>query len=204
MKTANHVVCDLGGVLIDLDWFEKMRVLFPRLKEHDQLLKMWLSLDSVKSFESGKSEFNQFYEAFISETGISMTCEDFRRDFCSIIGAVKERGIEILTKIKAQAHLSLLSNTNPLHIETLNAQTDLLSHFDQLFLSYEIKLVKPDMAIYHKVCRQLNTAPESVYFFDDNRENIASAAACGINAYRVTSPTDILEILSAQNWFEVI
>lgn len=204
MKTENHVVCDLGGVLIDLDWFEKMRALFPDLRDHEQILNVWLSLDSVKDFESGKSDFSQFYEAFLGETGISMTQKDFRLDFCSIIGPVKERGIEILNEIKLRANLSLLSNTNPLHIETLTAQTDLLSHFDRLFLSYEMKLIKPDKAIYREVCRRLNAVPESVYFFDDNRENIVAAAACGINAYRVSSPTDILEILSAQKWFEVV
>lgn len=204
MKTDNHVVCDLGGVLIHLDWIEKMQTIFPELGDHDQILTMWLSLSSVKDFESGNSDFNQFYEAFQGETGISMSQENFRRDFCSIIGPVKERGIEILDEIRERANLSLLSNTNPLHIETLTAQTDLLSHFDQLFLSYEMGLVKPDVAIYREVCRRLNTTPESVYFFDDNRENIAAATACGINAYCVSCPAEILEILSAQKWFGVV
>lgn len=190
------VLCDLGGVLIELDWLSSAKDLFGDDLSPDSLLDKWLSLESVKKFETGLCSFDEFYRFFCSETHINRDFSRFRHDFVSIIGALKPDCEKILCDLKEKFHLALLSNTNYLHIEYLREKNNLLDIFDHLFLSYEMQLVKPEPQIYEAVCRQLNRQPEEIFFFDDNSRNVAVAKMLGIKAFQATSPGDIREIMA--------
>lgn len=55
--------------------------------------------------------------------------------------------------------------------------------FDKVFLSYEMKLIKPEPKIYQKVIKEIEANPKDMYFFDDKEENVIAAIKEGINAY---------------------
>ena len=64
-----------------------------------------------------------------------------------------------------------------------------VSIFDEMFLSFKLGMLKPNDDIYQYVINKLNTKPENIYFFDDNKENVDGAIRNGINAYQVTGET---------------
>ncbi len=190
------VLSDLGGVLINLNWESSARNLFGTAFQRHELLSHWLSLQSVKQFEAGRCDFGEFHRLFSEETGSRLSIEDFEQEFLSIIGPVKPDCIAIMEELKRHYRLAMLSNTNHRHIELLRGQTSLLECFDELFLSYRMHLIKPDPVIFQKVCEQLNTVPEKVFFFDDSQTNVAAAQKEGLHAWRVTSPNEILDIMN--------
>ena len=199
MNSSNNkkiILCDLGGVLIELNWYDKMRALFPQLQLKEEILNMWLGLKSVKYYESGKCGFDEFYELFIKETKLDINFDTFKKDFCSIIGELKPNCLEILQQLKAYGTLAMLSNTNSIHIETLRERTCLFDHFEHLFFSYEMGMVKPDIAIYKEIIRRLDVNADAIFFFDDNLQNVQSAYQAGINAFVVTDPQRIITIMS--------
>ena len=59
-------------------------------------------------------------------------------------------------------------------------------NFDYLFLSYEIKCIKPSNDIYLQVIDALDCEADNIIFFDDNQKNVNGAKQLGINAYQVT------------------
>ena len=185
------ILCDLGGVLIDLHWEKSARSLFGTELSKEQLLEKWLSLSSIKTFEAGLCSFADFFRAFCQENPVSLSQEDFMKEFIGIIGPVKPGSIEILRRLKKNNRLALLSNTNALHIDFLRQQSDLLDCFDRLFLSYEMHLVKPDPAIFSQVANQLQVEPEKILFFDDSKTNIEAAIKSGFRAFQVESPEEI-------------
>ncbi|MFZ5953131.1 MAG: HAD family hydrolase [Candidatus Rifleibacteriota bacterium] len=191
------VLSDLGGVLIDLNWESSARKLFGKSLQRHELLSHWLSLQSVKEFEAGQCDFGEFHRAFCQETGSWLPLKDFEKEFLSIIGPVKPDCIAIMEELKRHYRLAMLSNTNHRHIDLLRNQTSLLECFDELFLSYRMHLIKPDPMIFRKVCEQLNTVPEKVFFFDDSLTNVTAAQNEGLHAWQVNSPGEILEIMSA-------
>lgn len=186
------VLCDLGGVLIDLNWISSAQALFGRDLSRDELLEKWLSLESIKRFEAGLCDFSEFYRNFNNENPTSLSEAEFYQQFLSIIGAVKSGCLEILCQLKQTFKLALLSNTNALHIEHLRRQTGLLDYFDRLFLSYEMHLVKPEPKIFATVAQQLECKPEEIYFFDDSPTNVKAAGQSGLKAFQVTDPSAIL------------
>jgi len=190
------ILCDLGGVLIDLHWQERARALFPLEQDPEELKRRWLQLESARAYESGKTDFEGFYHAFVAETAGRLSFEDFRREFAGIIGPLKADCMEILESLRRYGTLAMLSNTNAVHVEMLRKSTNVFKPFDHLFFSYEMGMVKPDREIYETVCSHLHKEPQLLHFFDDSEANVAAARAVGINAHVVTSPRQIYEIMS--------
>lgn len=190
------VLCDLGGVLIDLNWVERARGLFGSDIDGDELKSRWLKLTSAREYEGGKIDFAEFYRRFMAETGSNVNYSTFSAEFAGIIGRVKDGCMGILNEIKKSATLAMLSNTNDVHVQMLRQSSDIFSPFQHLFLSYEMGMVKPDHEIYRQVCATLGCSAEEIYFFDDSLANIEAARACGLNAFRVDSPQEIQTTLT--------
>ena len=83
---------------------------------------------------------------------------------------LKQRGI--LTAI-----LSNLGDTVHANIEREFAW---LSRFNVLVWSYELRIAKPDPAIYRHTLKELSVRPEEALFVDDKQVNIDAARALGM------------------------
>jgi putative hydrolase of the HAD superfamily len=55
------------------------------------------------------------------------------------------------------------------------------AHFDHQILSCEIKLIKPDAAIFRHTVERLGLRPEETLFVDDREANIEAAREVGLN-----------------------
>lgn len=57
---------------------------------------------------------------------------------------------------------------------------DWLGRFDVLVLSYQLRTVKPDPAIYRYVLEKLGSLAGETLFVDDRQENVDAALALGM------------------------
>ena len=69
--------------------------------------------------------------------------------------------------------------------------------FECHFPSYELRVAKPDPAIFRRVAELLDVAPARIVFFDDHQWNVDSASSVGMTAHRVDDPTAARAILTA-------
>lgn len=194
--TERIILCDLGGVLIDLHWEQHARALFGQECDSEALKRRWLQLQSTRLYEAGKTDFTGFYRAFAVETGSCLNLNDFEREFAGIIGPLKPDCLAILEELSGYDELAMLSNTNPVHVELLRRTTGVFKPFKHLFFSYEMGMVKPDREIYEEVCRLLRREPQQIHFFDDSLANVEAAQHAGLNAYLVNRPAQIKEIVA--------
>jgi hypothetical protein len=63
--------------------------------------------------------------------------------------------------------------------------------FDGYVLSYELRLLKPDPAIYRAAARLAGSEPAECVFIDDMEENVKGAAAAGLAGIRYAPETDL-------------
>jgi putative hydrolase of the HAD superfamily len=84
--------------------------------------------------------------------------------------AIKQRGL--LTAI--------VSNMGDAVHEHMERELDWLSRFDLLVWSYQLRVAKPDAAIYRYALERLGTRPEETLFVDDKAENVETAVAMGM------------------------
>ena len=71
----------------------------------------------------------------------------------------------------------MLSNALPNLIDT----ADFLTSSENVFVSYELGLLKPNQEIYKKVLQTLNIEPEEAVFIDDKPRNVEAAESLGIH-----------------------
>jgi len=60
--------------------------------------------------------------------------------------------------------------------------------FDEMVISAEVGVVKPDPRIYHLALERLEASPEAAVFIDDFRRNVEGARAVGLNAIHFKDP----------------
>ena len=111
----------------------------------------------------------------------------------------KER-IELISSLKENYKLFLLSNTNSIHIDYLKNRfkkikwDKFISLFDETYLSYQIGMRKPDLEIFEHLLVKECLNPEEVLFIDDSIQHIESANKLGINCFLLEKGVDVTTI----------
>jgi putative hydrolase of the HAD superfamily len=86
---------------------------------------------------------------------------------------------------------ALLSNMHPEMIVYLRENFDWLEVFDFMTFSAEVRLIKPDRAIYEHTLKGLGVMAGETLFVDDREINVSAARKLGIRAVRFQSAAQL-------------
>ena len=109
------------------------------------------------------------------------------REFLSRVDAKKLATIDRLRERGIRTYV--LSNTNPTAIEIVRDRVreatgrELESYFDDIFLSYRLKILKPAPAIFEKMIALSGLNPKETLFIDDGSRNADTAHRLGFAVY---------------------
>jgi HAD superfamily hydrolase (TIGR01509 family) len=93
--------------------------------------------------------------------------------------------------------VGLLSNMHPDMVTHCRKHFSWLKDFDFVTFSGEVRLIKPDPAIYLHTLRGLGVTASEAAFLDDREVNIQAARALGITAIHVRSMAQLRNDLQA-------
>jgi glucose-1-phosphatase len=198
------VVFDFGNVIINID-LQKTFEAFAQvsLKTAEQVKKAFEESELFRKYETGLFNDEEFREAVRQILGFPLSDTEIDTAWNALLLDVPTERFEYLEKLRHKLPIYLLSNTSSIHIEKckvyLNkkfAYSDFTKVFSHAFLSYEMGLWKPDIAIYQKVIDQVNLKPHEVLFLDDNQENINAAQQFGLKTIKINPPDCFTDILS--------
>ena len=94
--------------------------------------------------------------------------------------------------------LAILSNIDLWHYEFCEENYSVLQKFNRKFLSFQLKMKKPDPQIYYTVANQLEVTPEQCLLIDDLIENIESAQSSGFDVIHFKNADQLHADLSAK------
>ena len=90
--------------------------------------------------------------------------------------------------LKARGVLTaILSNIGDTVSKAIEREADWLSRIDLCVWSYQLRLAKPDPAIFRYTLDKLGVRPETSLFIDDRAENVNAATALGIQSLVFTT-----------------
>lgn len=204
MKQYNNIstlIFDLGGVIVDLD-LAKCIQNFKELglENIEQYLSNFGQKDFFMQFEKGQIGIPAFRNEIRKLAGTELSDAQIDKAWCSFLTQIPVEKLHLLSELKKKYRLLLLSNTNPLHIETAVAAEfsktgkTMQDFFDKCYLSYEMGMVKPDVEIFEALLADAQVKAEECLFLDDGKKNIDTAAALGIQTYWV-KPNENLNFL---------
>jgi HAD superfamily hydrolase (TIGR01509 family) len=92
--------------------------------------------------------------------------------------------------------IGLLSNMHPEMVGYCRSNFSWLSSFHFQTFSADVRMVKPDAAIYQHTLEGLGVSASEALFIDDREPNIAAARKLGINAIRFVSVPQLKDELN--------
>jgi len=186
------VFFDIGGVLLNLHpddmgnyWVEKSGVPGDEIKNRFPWERFYL-------FEKGKINGTEFYQSFLNAMpdGVHISEGEFFEGWSRMVGKETDT-VKTLETISKTIPTWLLSNTNPVHIESKAPVYSFLKHTSGEIYSYDVGCRKPDPEIYHAAINAVGNAPEECLFIDDMEENILAARKIGMDGIVYTSAEEL-------------
>ncbi len=100
--------------------------------------------------------------------------------------------VAYVRKLRPRFQTGLLSNAFSDLRQVLKSHFAVDDAFDQIVISAEVNLMKPDPRIYHLALKGLGVAPEKTVFIDDFAENVTGAQAIGMQVVHFQNPRQAL------------
>ncbi len=190
------ILFDLGKVLVDFNFETGVQALHAACSiSRDRLEEVLWDENCIRRYERGEISTSEFH-AYLRETAdLQMDLPGFRQTWSSVFlpgGIVSE---ELLTALKRNYPLILVSNTNEAHIDHVRANYRLLDYFDHTVLSYEVGSLKPDRKIFEHAITVSGYPASELFFTDDREENILVAAELGMHAHQFKTESQLVAAL---------
>ena len=206
-KNITTLIFDFGGVLIDLD-INQCILNFNRLglENVEQYLNNFAQSGFFMQLEKGQISAVEFRNEIRKLTPNKLTDAQIDEAWCSFLLEVPEEKLEMLIELRKKFRVVLLSNTNIIHFPNSEKLlfTDkgrkLSEYFDRCYLSYEMKMAKPDLQIFKNILASENVQPNECLFLDDGLKNTLQAQKLGIQTYLVNEHEDLSFLLQPETW----
>jgi HAD superfamily hydrolase (TIGR01549 family) len=185
---VDAIIFDLGGVILNIDYQLPVKA-FRKLGIEDFSTHFSQAAQSnlLDDYETGQISSQAFIDAVRGFVKPEVTNDQIVDAWNSILLDLPEQRLFTLEKAAENHRIFLLSNTNDLHIESFNRYLldefqlpSLEPFFEQLYLSYEVGLRKPDQRIFEYVLQDAGLDPQNTLFIDDSIQHIQSANELGI------------------------
>lgn len=198
-----NIIFDLGGVLLDLD-MERCFNAFEQAGLTD--VRRWLTgtneLGFFSDYECGRISTEAFRRQLRSRLAATVTDEETDRIWNSMLVSIPQEKQALLEELTRHYRLFLLSNTNELHWQHCTEHVfrangkDVLSCFDQTFLSFRMGMAKPDVEIFSTVVREAGLEASETLFIDDAPANCTAAGQAGLHALHYRPGTGLRQLLN--------
>jgi glucose-1-phosphatase len=196
--TYKAIIFDLGKVLVHFDFkqaYQRLEPLCPHAAT--EIPRVLATTGIAQRFETGLITSAEF----VSEISRTLDVDVTYDEFCDMFSCIFQHTLvpdSLVEDLAARYRLVLLSNTNAIHFEWIRARYPILRHFHEMVLSYEVKAMKPQPAIYEAAVAKAGCRPEECFYTDDIAEFVEAARRIGIDAVQFTGAEQLQAELKAR------
>jgi putative hydrolase of the HAD superfamily len=190
---------DLGGVVIEIDFNRAFEYWQPISRLSVDELKAAFKVDvPYQRHERGEITASEYF----AHLGKSLQLQDDRARIAEGWNTIFVQEITETRRMVEAARTKFpcyaFTNSNAVHQAAWSAMFPMVVQcFDRVFVSSEIGHRKPERKAFEFVAHTLGISVNSMMFFDDLPENVAGAAAAGLEAVHVRGPADVKSALLA-------
>lgn len=203
MEKIKKIAFDFGGVIIRQNQQQAVeRFKQIGLLDAEERLGAYTQQGIFGELEEGKITAEDFRWQLSLLIGRAVTIEDCSYAWRGYCDGLPQRNLEALQRLRREGYgLSILSNTNPFMMGWALSQNfdgnghSLADYVDALYLSYQMKVMKPSAEIFHRVLEAESVRPEELLFVDDSSHNISAAQELGIATFQPVNGEDWTEEL---------
>lgn len=188
LKGIKHIIFDLGGVLLNLDYsLTEKAFIDAGIRNFPELYSQLQQSSLFDSFEMGKIGHEEFVSALQQASSVPISEAQVLTAWNAMLLHFPLRRLQILQQLQLYYDLFLLSNTNEVHEQEFNrilmdahGIPNIGVFFDRVYLSHRVGLRKPMPEIFQLVLDDNGLQAEHTLFIDDSPQHIAAAKQLGI------------------------
>ena len=189
--TIKNTVFDLGAVLFHWNPEAIAQEFAEDVTQRQLLLDQVFHHQDWKRLELGEITERQAIQSFANNTGLPLARMEALIDSIKAYLTPKEDTVALLLELQQQGHrLFCLSNICTEIYQHVATRHTFFDAFEDVIVSAEVKLAKPDPKIFQYMLKRFNILPEETLFIDDMPANVASASSLGIQAIQFTEIAD--------------
>jgi len=186
VQTAQWIIFDVGGVVVpemgDTIEREAAAAVGVPVERLSPLL-----VEPFRRATAGEITLEEMYRLALAQLGVQAGAEraiarhlEVYRQHCSrrVPGT-----LDLVARLRRRFHVACLTNTEP-EIAATNKERGLFDPFERAFLSTDMRMRKPDPAIWTAVLRELACPAVEALYVDDRREYVEAAARLGMVSVR--------------------
>ncbi len=193
MPTRATVVFDLGGVLIDWNPRHLYRKLFAG---DDAAMEDFLANVCTSQWNLQQDAGRPFSEACAllksQHPDRSEMIDAWFERFDEMMAGPIQGTVEILAELRdSNVPVYALSNWSAETFPFAQKRFEFLQWFQGIFLSGDVRLVKPDTRIFQRFCERFGLNPEEIIYIDDLQHNVEASSKIGMRAIHFTDPASL-------------
>lgn len=182
------VLFDFYGVIQTdevIVWTEKQIKEFPDLRQAVDRASSMIDLDEIT--------LEEYYEMLAAAVGRSV---DTVKTELEAEVKINHPLLDVVDELRDKSvQVGILSNDGS-SLRGYLEEHDIARHFDDVFVSGELGIMKPDPRIYQHVADHLKLDSQEILFFDDRQANVDGALKAGMRAKLYTSVSQVRQVLS--------
>ena len=197
------IIFDMGGVLVDLD-VEGCKTAFKMILGYDNIDNI---IDACHQkgiwgeLEEGAMSADDFRRIVLAGSRPGSRVEDVDKAMSYILIGIEPYKVQLLRYLSESYDLYMLSNNNSICLPFAadifeKAGIPLDDIFLKLFLSFEMKALKPSEEFYKRVVAQLGGVVDDMLFIDDSMRNVEGAIAAGLPSVYYEPGSDLAALLA--------
>ena len=181
------IAFDYAGVIIPgpmTQWVKN------NLQENDEKWKIYN--ESARKWDLGQMSLDEVYKILSDITGIpaNQIWDNFY-----LKADLNKDVVEIIKRLKKNYKVFLFSNFISELIRKLLDNHNITDYFDEIIISSEYKMKKPDPKFFELLLRTTGVKKNEILFIDDRKDNIEGAQSFGIKSVLFTNAKNLSENL---------
>ena len=162
----------------------------------DDILNDFVQDGFFLEFEKGSIDAARFREIICDHIGHIVKDDEIDKAMGDFLSDIPVKRFETLLRLKKSYNIFLLSNTNPIAMGKVRDifstyGIDINNCFDKMYLSYQMKMVKPNSDIFLKLLEDSGIKAEESLFIDDGEMNINTANSLGFKTLHFKKGIDL-------------
>lgn len=189
------IVYDIGNVLIDWDPKHLYRKLIKDEEEIDRFLNDVCHYTWNLEQDRGRLWADAIAEKIKEFPEHENLIRAYDERWADMVSGPIPGSVEILNELRKHYPLYAITNFSREKWDVATKTFPFLNVFDGVTVSADVKLLKPDHAIYKHFLETFKLDPATLLFIDDRAENVEAAIECGFNAIQFTNAETLKEDL---------